>query len=146
MIELEMVDDLARIDFDKVTALLAESYWSPEIGRTEVLFGARHSTLVIGVYRKDELVGYCRVISDRARFAYLLDVIVDPRYRGQGIGKTMVRYTLGHERLKDVYQWLLRTRDAHGLYSRFGFVTIDQPDRWMIRQIDRPTRTDFHGE
>jgi GNAT superfamily N-acetyltransferase len=146
MIELKLVDDLERIDFDKVTAMLAEAYWSPGIGRSEVFFGASHSTLVVGAYMKDELVGYLRVISDRARFAYLLDVIVDSGYRGQGIGQALVRYALNHERLKAVYQWLLRTRDAHGVYSRFGFSNIDQPDRWMVRKTDRPPRTDFHGE
>jgi GNAT superfamily N-acetyltransferase len=146
MIELILVDDPERIDFDKVTALLAGAYWSPGIGRSEVVFGARHSTLVVGAYLQDELVGYLRVISDRARFAYLVDVIVDPGYRGQGIGQAMVRYALNHERLKAVYQWLLRTRDAHGVYSRFGFINIDQPDRWMVRQTERPKRTDFQGE
>ena len=146
MVEVKIVDDLEQIDFDKVTALLADAYWTPGIGRSEVMFGASHSTLVLGAYLKDELVGYLRVISDRARFAYLLDVIVDPEYRRQGIGQALVRHALNHERLKAVYQWLLRTKDAHGVYSRFGFTNIDQPDRWMVRQTDRPPRTDFQGE
>lgn len=112
--DIVYVDDLDRIDFAKVTAMLTTAYWCPGITQSEVAWSARNSTLVVGACSEDELVGYLRVISDRARFAYILDVIVDPGVRKQGIGQGMLRYALGHEKLKLVYQWILRTSTAQG--------------------------------
>ena len=141
--DVGFVDEIDRIDFAKVTAMLTEAYWCAGITQSEVLFGAQNSTLVVGAYLNDELVGYLRVISDRVRFAYVLDVIVDSRYQKQGIGQGMVRYALGHEKLKLVYQWLLRTRSAQGVYSKVGFRTIEHPEHWMILEKGRPNRDPF---
>ena len=146
MHEVSMVDDIDLVDFTKVTALLKDAYWSIGITRDEVLFGAKNSTLVVGAYLDDVLVGYLRVISDRVRFAYLLDVIVAPEYRKQGIGSALVRYAMAHGCLKLVYQWLLRTRDAQGVYDRIGFRNIDHPEQWMIIQHERSRRESFPAD
>jgi GNAT superfamily N-acetyltransferase len=143
IMDVRFVDEIGKIDFAKVTAMLTDAYWCVGITQSEVLFSAQNSTLVVGAYLNDELVGYLRVISDRTRFAYILDVIIDSRYRKQGIGQRMVQYTLGRERLKLVYQWLLRTKDAQGVYSQVGFRTMEHPEQWMMIQKDRPNRDAF---
>ena len=76
--------------------------------------GAKNSALLTGAFNSDgKQIGFARVISDKTRFAYIMDVVVDDVYRRQGIGQAMVNQILRHPELKDVYQWLLRTRDAH---------------------------------
>jgi GNAT superfamily N-acetyltransferase len=112
--------------------MLTEAYWSEGIGIEEVKQGATNSALVVGVFTNDGLqIGYARAISDKTRFAYIIDVYVAEKYRGMGIGQAMIRFILNHPELKDVYQWVLITRDAHGVYSKVGFQPLKKPDRWM---------------
>jgi len=93
----------------------------------------------IGVFRKSQ-VGYARVISDKTRFAYIVDVYVDENCRKQGIGQKMINYILTSDELKDVYQWLLITKDAHEVYSKVGFQPISHPLAWMEIRNQRPSR------
>ncbi|HEX6765078.1 MAG TPA: GNAT family N-acetyltransferase [Polyangiaceae bacterium] len=126
-------DELERIDFAKVTDWLAGSYWSPGIGRVEVERGARHSSLVIGAYAaSDGQVGYARVASDRTRFGFVMDVFVEPRHRGKGLGRAMVRFAIEHPEHVPVYRWLLATEDAHGVYAKLGFGPLTHPDRMLM--------------
>ena len=87
--------------------------------------------LCFGVYRGDEQVGYARVVTDYGMFAYLADVFVLEDYRGQGLGKALIRAIMDHPDLRDLRQWLLITRDAHGLYSQFGFKPLARPEAVM---------------
>lgn len=125
-------DSLARIDFDRVTAWLASTYWSPGISRERVEQGARHSTLVVGAYFNTQQVGFARVLSDTTRFAYLADVYIDEPHRGKGLAKALVNFALTHPLLATVDKWCLRTRDAHGVYQSLGFQKIEDPEWWMI--------------
>jgi len=137
---ITMKDGLENMDFVRVTEMLAGAYWSRGIKIDEVTKGARNSALVVGAFADDqEQIGYARVISDKTRFAYILDVFVDERYRRQGIGQKMVNYLLTHPELSDVYQWLLITRDAHGVYSKVGFKPVSRPLDWMEIRKDRLT-------
>jgi GNAT superfamily N-acetyltransferase len=130
--EYKILDDVNKIDFDQVTAMLTEAFWSEGIGINEVKQGANNSALVVGVFTKDGLqIGYARVISDKTRFAYILDVYMDEKYRRKGIGQAMIKFILNHPELKDVYQWVLITRDAHGVYRKVGFQPLENPDKWM---------------
>ena len=134
-------DDIKKIDFDKVTRMLQEAFWSKDIGINEVKQGAANSALVIGTFSQEgDQIGYARAISDKTRFAYILDVYVDERFRKQGIGQGMVKFILNHPDLKDVYQWLLITRDAHGVYGKTGFKQLENPDKWMEIRNPRPER------
>lgn len=138
--------DFDRIDFDAVTRWLGEMFWSPGITREEVVFGARHSALVVGGF--DEAggqVSFLRVVSDRVRFAYLVDVIVAPELRRRGIGRRMVQFAMEAKELSWVYQWLLRSRDARGVYARLGFAPLADPERWMVLQKPRGDRKDFRA-
>lgn len=121
------------MDFEKITKMLAEAYWSKGIGREEVMKGAANSTLVFGVFDEaDKQIAYARVLSDKTRFCYLMDVIIDEKHRRQGIGKELVNYILHYPDLADVYTWTLRTADAHGVYEKFGFKQIENPQEWMM--------------
>jgi len=128
------------MDFLKVTAMLATAYWSPGIKEPEVKQGAANSALVLGLFYRGEQIGYCRAVSDKTRFAYIMDVFVDERYRKKGIGQYIVKNLMGHPDLKDVYQWTLITNDAHGVYSKLGFTPLKHPGRWMENKRERPDR------
>ena len=93
--EYQISDEIQRIDFKKVTEWLAGSYWSPGIGQEEVERGAKYSSLVIGVYGKDGTqVGYARLASDKTRFAYIMDVFVEPEHRNKGIAQAICRFAM----------------------------------------------------
>jgi predicted N-acetyltransferase YhbS len=139
--KFEIVDSIKKMDFARVTAMLNEAYWSKGIGIDEVKKGAKHSALVVGAFTEEGTqVGYARVISDKTRFAYILDVYVNAHFRKKGIGQGMIQLILNHPKLKDVYQWLLITKDAHGVYSKTGFKLLENPDRWMEIRNPRPDK------
>jgi GNAT superfamily N-acetyltransferase len=138
--EYEITDDRSRLDFVRVHSWLTESYWSPGISRQKVEQAATHSPVVVSAYRREVLgiqqVGYCRVVSDRTRFAWLADVFVDPDHRGRGLAQAIVQFALNHPDLADVHHWLLGTKDAHGVYAKLGFKGLEEPHRLM--QFKRP--------
>ena len=130
-----------EMDYDRVTDMLKDVWWSPGIKKTEIIKGAQNSALLTGAFVSGgEQVGYARVISDKTRFAYILDVVVDSRYRKQGIGTAMINFILHHPELKDVYQWMLLTRDAHAVYQKTGFHSLSTPADWMEIRYNRPDR------
>jgi N-acetylglutamate synthase-like GNAT family acetyltransferase len=140
-IEFALKHGLNEMDFNRVAELLSEANWSIGIKKVEVIQGAENSAMVVGAFTSDnEQIGYARVVSDKTRFAYIMDVMVDKRYRKQGIGQALVQYMLTHPEMKDVYQWLLLTKDAHGVYKKLGFNPITQPDNWMEIRYSRPQR------
>jgi GNAT superfamily N-acetyltransferase len=112
--------DPARLDLGAIHGYLTGSYWAAGISRSVVERSLRHS-LGFGVYRGDELVGFARVVTDLATFAYLADVFVLDAYRGRGLSKWLIECILEHPDLRDVRRWHLVTRDAQGLYAKFGF-------------------------
>jgi GNAT superfamily N-acetyltransferase len=130
-----------EMDFDKITGMLSRVWWSPGISKAEVVQGARNSALLVGAFdQQNEQIGYARVISDRTRMAYIMDVVVDDRFRKQGIGQAMINHILGHPDLQNVYQWILQTSDAHGVYSKSGFRPLANPEKWMEIRKPRPIR------
>ena len=133
-------DGFSNMDFNKVTELLSKEFWTPGIKKEEVLKGAENSALLVGCFVDETQVSYARVISDKTRFAYILDVVVDEKYRKKGIGQKMINYILEHDDMKDVYQWLLITKDAHGVYQKTGFEVVSRPDDWMEIRKARPDR------
>ena len=129
---IELSDDSARIDFDRVHGWLAGSYWSPGIDRALVERAARGSH-VLGAYRDGVQVGYARAITDRATFAWIADVWVDEGGRGQGLGRRMVRWFLDHPDYAGIRRVALVTLDAHGVYERLGFHAPIRPQNYMER-------------
>ncbi|HEX2968584.1 MAG TPA: GNAT family N-acetyltransferase [Bacteroidales bacterium] len=138
--DFRIKDGFDQMDFDKVQAMLEKVFWSIGIKKEEIIQGAKNSALLVGVFNSGGQIGFARVISDKTRFAYIMDVVVDKNYRKQGIGQLMIRYILNHPDLNDVYQWLLKTKDAHGVYEKVGFRLIPDPERWMGIMHERPER------
>lgn len=131
---------------DDIQRMLSKVFWSPGITRNEILKGIKNSALVVGAYMETgQQIGFLRVVSDKVRFAYLMDVVVHENYRRQGIGQKMVRFALFHPELKDVYQWLLGTLDAHGVYKKLGFEPLINTEKWMSIIKPRPERPIFPG-
>ncbi len=127
-------DDPARIDRDAVYRWLnEESYWARGRSRETVARSLTHS-ITLGGYHDDTMVGFARVVTDRATFAWLCDVFVVPDHRGQGLGTTLVAAAVEHPDLQSIQRFVLATADAHDLYRRFGFEILERPDRWMIRR------------
>jgi len=140
MEKLVVKDSVAEMDFERVRDMLAESYWSPGISRAEVVRGAENSALVVGAFLGELQIGYARVISDKTRFAYILDVYVAETHRRKGVCRTMMRHILTHRELKDVYQWLLITKEAHAVYRALGFAPVARQTDWMEIRNVRPER------
>jgi len=117
---LEIVHDLALLDFRATADLLGASYWGK--GRSDDVNRRAFENSVCAIARIDgRQVGFARTSGDRAVFARISDVIVWPDQRGKGIGKALVAALLDHPDLRTVSAWMLNTSDAHGLYERFGF-------------------------
>lgn len=136
----------AVLRIDDIHAMLSRVYWSPGISQNEIWKGIHNSALVVGAYAENgRQVGFLRVVSDKVRFAYLADVVIHEDFRHQGIGRGMVTYTLSHPDLADVYQWLLVTMDAHGVYEKCGFEVVKNPEKWMSIWKQRPQRDAFIG-
>lgn len=116
-------DDKNLLQIDRICALLKTSYWAGERERETIARSIEHS-LCFGVYQNGEQVGFARCVTDYATIFWLADVILDERVRGQGLGKALVDMILGHELLQGLVG-TLATRDAQGLYQRFGFEPVD---------------------
>jgi GNAT superfamily N-acetyltransferase len=123
-----------RVDLDAVHRYLSEeSYWAKGVTREVVERSIAHS-LPFSAFDGETQVGFARVITDRATFAYLADVFVLPSHRGRGISKLLMSTILAHPELQGLRRWSLVTRDAHGLYAQFGFTALDLPERHMMRR------------
>lgn len=122
--------DPARLDVDFIHGYLVRSYWSEGIPREIVERGIANS-LCFGVYEGDNQVGFARIISDFATFAYLADVLIIESHRGRGLSKFLMECIVKHPELQGLRRWVLGTRDAHGLYEQYGFKPLAKPDRFM---------------
>jgi N-acetylglutamate synthase-like GNAT family acetyltransferase len=122
--------DPALLDLDVVHGFIANSYWAKGIPKALVEKSIRNS-LCWGVYFKSAQVGFARVISDRATFAYLCDVFIASEHRGKGLSKALVAAIKTHPDLQGLRRWMLVTVDAHGLYAQFDFKTVTKPECHM---------------
>jgi GNAT superfamily N-acetyltransferase len=122
--------DLSRLDVDAIADMLSRSYWANTRTREQLERALSHS-LVFGVYDNSRQVGLARIISDYAIFAYLCDLIIHEEYRGQGLGKWLLESVHNYPDLQGLRRWTLVTRDAHGLYTQYGWTPLNNPERWM---------------
>src|SRR3954454_9022324 len=133
--DYEISTDPARIDTVMVHEFLTNSYWAKSIPLETVRLSIQNS-IAFGVYHGPQLVGFARIISDLATFAYLADVFILPSHRGRGLSRWLMECIVSHPDLQGLRRWMLATKDAHGLYARFGFTPLKGPDSWM--EIHRP--------
>jgi GNAT superfamily N-acetyltransferase len=129
--EFAVSTDPARIQVPLVHHYLScQSYWAQGRSIGTVSKSVDHS-LCFGVYHHDSQVGFARVITDYAVFAYILDLFIIPEFQGQGLGKWLMSCILAHPDLQGPLKWVLTTRDAHGLYSQYEFKKLEVPGNWM---------------
>ena len=123
--------DRSRLDIDVIHSFLSrESYWAANRSRqsTEI---AIENSICFGLYKNSDQIGFARVVTDKATFAYLGDVFIVGGYRGRGLSKWLMEAVISHPELQGLRRWVLATRDAHELYRKFGFDELRFPDRWM---------------
>ena len=124
-------DDPTRLDRALICDFLRErSYWAQDITR-EILDRSLENSLCFGIYLAGRQIGFARVVTDFATFAWLADVFIIEEKRGQGFSKKLVAAVLAHPRLQGLRRFQLGTRDAHGLYAQFGFKPLAFPERFM---------------
>lgn len=129
--EFTISTDRSRLDVDTIHRFLVEdSYWARErtLDQTKT---AIENSICFGLYRDDKLIGFARVVSDKATFAYIGDVFVLEEYRGRGLSKWLMQVIVEYPELQGLRRWVLATKDAHGLYSQFEFAPLRYPERWM---------------
>jgi GNAT superfamily N-acetyltransferase len=131
--EYTISDERGRLDLGVVHRFVSEeSYWGQ--GRSiEVVRRSVEGSKPFGVYRGPEMVGFARVVTDYATFAWVADVFVVSGHRGRGLSKWLMETILAHPDLQGFRRWVLATKDAHGLYRQFGFRELHRPERWMER-------------
>ena len=112
--------------------LIQESYWA-NTRTLEQTERAIENSLCFGVYHGEKQIGFARVISDLATFAYLGDVFILKEFRGRGLSKWLMETVVSYPDLQGLRRWILATKDAHGLYEQFGFTPLNLPERWMER-------------
>jgi len=122
--------DPSRLDLNAISDMLSRAYWAKNRTR-DVITQSMQNSLVFGVYDRDRQIGLARVVTDHATFAWLCDVVIHEECRGRGIGKWLMETILAHPDLQGLRRFLLATRDAHELYSRYGFTPLNNPSRWM---------------
>ena len=124
--------DPAKQDSSVIAGFLATSYWAKGIPKATVEESLKHS-LCFALLDGDRQVGFARVISDYATIAFLNDVFILPEYRGKGLSKWLMECIVSHPQLQGLRRWMLATRDAHGLYEKFGFTPLKKPEVFMER-------------
>lgn len=122
--------DPRRLDVEDTAAFLGTTYWAR--GRPEAIVRRSiEGSIAFGVYDGEEQVGFARVVTDRATFAWVCDVFIRDGHQGRGLGIWLMRCVLAHPELQDLRRWLLASTSARGLYQRLGFAPLATPERFM---------------
>jgi GNAT superfamily N-acetyltransferase len=134
--EFLLSTDRGRLDLSVIHGFLTACYWAKGIPR-EVVARSIENSLCFGVYKQMQQIGFARVISDFATYAYIGDVFVLEAFRGHGLGKWMMEAIMKHPQLQGLRRWSLVTRDAHSLYQPLGFTPLKKPENYM--ELHNPT-------
>jgi GNAT superfamily N-acetyltransferase len=122
--------DQARLDLELTTTFLAATYWATDIPE-RVVRRALDQSIGFGLYEGARQVGFARVVTDRATFAWVGDVFVLDSHRGRGLGLWLMRCVLAHPELRELRRWMLASSTARGLYAKLGFTPLGAPERFM---------------
>lgn len=124
--------DKAKLDLKVIHGYLKDAYWCKNIP-IEIIKKSIRGSLCFGVYHQEKQVGFARVISDLATFAYLADVFILPEYQGNELGKWLIETIVEYPDLQEIRTFSLATKDAHGLYEQFGFKPLAEPHKRMLK-------------
>lgn len=122
--------DKSKLDLKIIHNFISNSYWAKNRS-LKTMKKAIDNSLCFGVYYGKKQVGFARVITDFTTFAYLADVFIIEEFRGKGLSKWLMNVILNYDSLKNLKRWFLATKDAHGLYEKFGFTKLKEPDKLM---------------
>ncbi|EOG5905603.1 GNAT family N-acetyltransferase [Vibrio vulnificus] len=128
--------DQSEMDFSVIFDFISKSYWAKGIPQATMHKAIDNAFCFAVLQDNGELVGFARLITDKATFAYLADVFILPQHRGQGLSKWLMEKIIAHPELQGLRRMILATRDAHGLYKQFGFTPIEPVENFM--QIWKP--------
>jgi len=131
--------DFSKMDIDFIHDYLSsESYWAK--GRSkELVVKSMRNSLCFGLFdNSEQQIGFARLVTDYVVFAWLMDIFIDEKFRGKGLGKMLISYISNLPELQEVNGIGLRPKDAHQLYERYGFKSIESPETWMLRK--KPTK------
>jgi len=124
--------DKSRLNLEVIHEFLDSSYWAA--GRSaETIRRSIENSISFGIYCDAQQIGFARVITDYATFAWIADVFVVEEHRGKGLSKWLMEVIISHPELQGFRRWVLATKDAHELYRKFGFQELKLPERWMER-------------
>ena len=131
--EYEISTDPSRLNIDLIHDFLSNnSYWAAGRAR-DVVERSIENSLPFGIYKGSVQIGFARVVTDYATFAWVADLFVLAEHRERGLSKWLMEVIIAHPQLQGFRRWVLSTKDAHGLYERFGFMKLHRPERWMER-------------
>lgn len=131
--EFMVSTDRERLQIERIHKFLSEeSYWAKERTREQTERAIKNS-LPFGVYKGENQIGFARVVTDYATFAYICDVFILKEFRGRGLSRRLMDAIINHPDLQNFRRWILATKDAHALYEKFGFAALKFPSRWMER-------------
>lgn len=125
------IEQPSQTDIDAIHTVLKETYWSPGIPRDVVACACANSMCAVARDENGKLIGFARLVTDKATFAWLCDVIVLPGKQGRGLGRALVQTFQDLPELQGLRRWLLGTKDAHGVYEPLGFSSLAAPQRLM---------------
>ncbi len=127
--------DNKKLDIDFIHQFLTHSYWAEGRTKEEVNISLKNC-LNFGIYLDKKQIGFARVLTDYAVFGYLMDVFIIEEHRGNGYSKLMMKAIMDHPDLQNIKRWMLATHDAHALYKKFGFSTIEDPSKLMEKLVN----------
>ncbi len=120
----------SKLNTKTIYGYLSNSYWAKNRSLKTTKLAIKNS-LCFGVYLKNKQIGFARVVTDYATFAYLADVFILEEHQGKGLSKWMMKIILSHKKLQNLRRWILATKDAHKLYEKFGFTNLNEPEKFM---------------
>lgn len=126
--------DKSKLDISVIQSFLSKSYWAKNRTLKTTKLSIKNS-LCFGLYYKYNMIGFARVITDYATFAYLADVFILEEHRGKGLSKWLMEVILKYGEIQNLRRWFLATRDAHKLYEKFGFTYLKKPENFMEKSI-----------
>lgn len=128
--KIEIDTNKARLDVEFIHQFITNSYWAKD-REIKTMQTCIDNSLNFGLYLENKQIGYGRLVTDYGQFAYVMDVFIDPDYRGNGYAKQLMTYIMNFPELSKVKVWRLATNDAHDLYAQFGFKALEYPEKLM---------------